>query len=175
MSLKPGVSPTDHSTGKTNAPVELVEFGDYECPHCGAAHPVIKRLQDQLGSDLLFVFRNFPLSNVHPHAVKAATAAEAAALQGRFWEMHDEIFEHQDHLDTVSLFRYAEQVDLDMDRFNEDIGDLSLPGKIEEDFESGVRSGVNGTPSFFVNGHPFTGDWTGDGLLRYIRENILKT
>jgi len=110
--LKPPVSSKDHFQGNENARIELLEFGDYQCPHCGRAYPIIKSIQKKLGKELKFVFRNFPLAEIHPNAVHAALAAEAASAQGKFWEMHDIIFENQSRLDDASLFRYGEKIGL---------------------------------------------------------------
>ncbi len=146
------VNERDHVRGPENAPVTLVEYGDYECPYCGAAYPIVKRIQKTMGNDLRFVFRNFPLAEIHPHALHAAYAAEAAGLQDKFWEMHDMLFEHQDALEDDDLLRYAQMLALDTDQFARDFASDEVASKVEEDFSSGVRSGVNGTPTFFING-----------------------
>jgi len=159
MSLKPPVGPQDHRQGDPDAPIQLVEYGDYECPFCGQAYWSVKAVQEALGDDVLFVFRNFPLAQAHPHALAAAQSAEAAGLQGRFWEMHDVIFEHQDMLDEANLFRFAEALGLDMERFARDFASPEVAEKIRADFLSGARSGVNGTPTFFVNGERYDGSW----------------
>jgi protein-disulfide isomerase len=145
--------------GNPDAPIQLVEYGDYECPFCGQAYWSVKAVQEALGDDVLFVFRNFPLAQAHPHALAAAQSAEAAGLQGRFWEMHDVIFEHQDMLDEANLFRFAEALGLDMERFARDFASPEVAEKIRADFLSGARSGVNGTPTFFVNGERYDGSW----------------
>jgi protein-disulfide isomerase len=157
--LKPPVGPHDHVQGPPDAPITLVEYGDYECPHCGRAYPIIKSLQEALGDGLRFVFRNFPLSQAHPHAVPAAHAAEAAGLQGRFWEMHDLLFENQESLEGPHLIQYALRCGLDLDRFARDVDSEAVAAKVKADFLSGARSGVNGTPTFFVNGHRYDGSW----------------
>ena len=159
MSLKPPVGPQDHVQGKPDAPIELVEYGDFECPFCGQAYDSVKAVQAALGDDLRFVFRNFPLAQAHPHALAAAQAAEAAGLQGRFWEMHDVLFEHQDMLDEANLLRFAAALGLDMERFARDFASPEVAAKIRADFLSGARSGVNGTPTFFVNGERYDGSW----------------
>lgn len=151
--LKIPVNGQDHQTGNPEAKVILVEYGDYQCSHCGAAHPLIQQLLQQFGNELLFVFRNFPLQESHPQAMAAALAAEAAGKQGKFWEMHDTIYEHQDDLSGNSLLNYAEMLNLDMEKFVRDWKSNDTLSKIESDFESGIRSGVNGTPSFFINGN----------------------
>ena len=135
----------------------LVEYGDYECPYCGAAHPVVTEVKRRLGDQLCLVYRHFPLARVHPHAERAAEAAEAAGAQGRFWPMHDMLFEHQDALDDRSLLAYAVALGLDADRFARELSDGVHMPRVREDFASGVRSGVNGTPTFFING------WRHDG------------
>jgi protein-disulfide isomerase len=142
----------DHIQGKAHAPVTLVEYGDYECPYCGQAYPIVKRIQKQLKDQLRFVFRNFPLAQVHPHAQQTAEAAEAAAVQKKFWDMHDLLYENQQALDYYHLVEYASTLDLDIERFNNDLFSHVYAGRVREDFISGVRSGVNGTPTFFVNG-----------------------
>jgi protein-disulfide isomerase len=123
------------------------------------AHPIVKAAQRELGSQLRFVFRNFPLAEAHPHARVAAQAAEAAAAQGRFWEMHDMLFEHQDALDVEDLVGYAESIGLDTSQFARDLEAGTYAKKVRDDFRSGVRSGVNGTPTFFVNGARYDGSW----------------
>jgi len=142
----------DHIQGPGDAPVTLVEYGDYECPYCGAAYPIVKELQDRMGERLRFVFRNFPITTSHPHAEQAAEAAEAAAAQRRFWEMHDLLYENQRRLSDQDLHAYADQLGLDVDRFDKELADHTHAPRVREDFMSGVRSGVNGTPSFYVNG-----------------------
>ena len=141
----------DHICGPTNAMVTLVEYGDYECPHCGAAHYVVKRLQTLLHDTTAFAFRHFPLSTVHPHAALAAEAAEAAGAQGMFWPMHDILFENQESLSSVDILQYAAAVGLDTDRFVRDLNTHRHAPRVREDFLGGVRSGVNGTPTFFIN------------------------
>lgn len=170
--LKPAVSSKDHIQGNKNAALELVEYGDYQCGHYGHAYPIIKAVQQEMGNKLKFVFRNFPLSEPHPDAFKAAVAAEAAALQNKFWEMHDIIYENQERLDWKALNFYAEKIGLDAGRFQEDIKINKVTVKVEDDFESGVRSGVNGTPSFFINGEKYDGDWEEYELLQYLKSQI---
>jgi protein-disulfide isomerase len=168
--LKIAVSKDDHSQGPDNAPLVLVEYGDYQCPHCGHAFPMVKRLQKALGEKLKFVFRNFPLSEMHPDALNAAKVAEAAALQGKFWEMHDILFEKQQDLDVESLGNYAEKLGLDVEALNEAVGTAKIENRVDSDFEGGVRSGVNGTPTFFVNGVRYDGDWEYAPFLRALKE-----
>jgi protein-disulfide isomerase len=157
--LTPHVSARDHTAGPDDAPVTLVEYGDYECPYCGMAHPVVKAAQRELGDQLRFVFRNFPLAEAHPHARIAAQAAEAAGAQGRFWEMHDILFEHQDALEPQDLVGYARSLGLDIVQFESDLEAGTYAKRVRDDFRSGVKSGVNGTPTFFVNGERYDGSW----------------
>ncbi|MFL5741618.1 MAG: DsbA family protein [Flavisolibacter sp.] len=163
--LKTAVGKKDHRLGTDVAPITLVEYGDFQCPHCGLAHPLIKKLLHEMGEQILFVFRHFPLQEVHPHAFHAALASEAAGQQGKFWIMHDLIFENQNRLGTQMLLDLAENIPLDMREFAKDWQSRDSVEKVETDFESGVRSGVNGTPGFFVNGnHLFTYDETYESL-----------
>jgi protein-disulfide isomerase len=145
-----------------------VEYGDYQCPHCGHAYPIIKQVQRELEDRLRFVYRNFPLSEAHPDAFNAAVAAEAASLQNRFWEMHDVIFENQEALSWTDLFGYAQSIGLDVQSFEEDVQKKEIAEKVEADFESGIRSGVNGTPSFFINGEKYEGSWEATDLIGYL-------
>ena len=168
--LTPPISERDHSRGPADAPVTLVEYGDYECPYCGEAYPIVKALQQRLGDQLRFVFRNFPLSQAHPHAEHAAEAAEAAGDQDMFWEMHDMLYENQQALEDEDLLRYATALGLDVSRFTRDIAKHGPAGRVREDFRSGVRSGVNGTPSFFINGVRHDGSYDLATLLAAIEE-----
>ncbi len=165
------VSKDDHIQGEKNAPVTLVEYGDYECPVCGAAYPIVKDIQKKLGVNLRFVFRNFPLSEMHPHAAQAAEAAEAASAQGKFWEMHDALYENQGNLSERDLLDYSEKIGLDENQFATDLQNETYADKIQTDFESGVESGVNGTPTFFVNGVRFDGDWQNGELLDALQQS----
>lgn len=170
-SLTPPLSTErDHVQGPDSAPVTLVEYGDYECPYCGMAHPIVKSLQRALGDKLRFAFRNFPLNDAHPHAEQAAEAAEAAGAQGRFWEMHDTMYENQEQLATDDLMRYGEDLGLDTNRLAQDLADGAFRARVREDFRGGVRSGVNGTPTFFVNGSRYDAGWDDpDQFLRALR------
>lgn len=168
IDLTPAVNSTDHIYGNIHAPLELVEYGDYECPFCGRAYPIVKNIQEKLGPDMKFVFRNFPLRKIHPHAYPAAVATEAAALQGKFWEMHNIIFENQKTLEPENILVFANTLGLDIERFQKDILDESLFLKARKDFESGMRSGVNRTPTFFINGKKFNGDWSQNELFKYL-------
>jgi len=168
IDLIPAVNSNDHIYGNLHAPLELVEYGDYECPFCGQAYPIVKSIQEKLGTDLKFIFRNFPLRKIHPHAYPAAVATEASALQGKFWEMHDIIFENQKTLEPENIIAFASTIGLDVNRFEKDIANEDLYLKAKRDFESGMKSGVNRTPTFFVNGRKFNGDWSKGQLLRYL-------
>jgi protein-disulfide isomerase len=149
------INDKDHVVGEGNATVTLVEYGDFECPYCGQAHPVVEEVRKIEGNKLKFVFRNFPLSQVHPHANRAAYAAEAAAKQGKFWQMHDLLFENQSELEDQDLIIYAQSLGLDIKQFNKDMNSQEIAKKVKDDFLSGVNSGVNGTPTFFINGTRF--------------------
>ena len=155
----------DHIQGPADAAVTLVEYGDFECPYCGAAYPIVKEVQDRMGERLRFVFRNFPITTSHAHAEQAAEAAEAAAGQGRFWPMHDLLFENQRRLRDQDLHGYAEQAGLDVERFDSELAEHAHAARVREDFMSGVRSGVNGTPTFFVNGARHDGSYEVEALL----------
>ena len=146
---------SDHIQGSiNNAPITLVEYGDYECPYTGMAYPVVKEIMKELGDDkICFVFRNFPLNDIHLHAQHAAEAAEAAAAQDKFWQMHDYLFEHQKALDDGHLSEYAQKVGLqDVRKFKDDISRHVYAPLIEESLRGGIDSGVEGTPTFFING-----------------------
>lgn len=162
VQLKVPVSADDHVSGASRAPLTLVEYGDFECPSCGMAYPIVKAVQRALGSSLRLVFRNFPLSEVHPHAEHAAEAAEAAGAQGKYWEMHDTLFEHQDALGDRALVAYAGALGLDSARVRTDLTAGSYADRVRRDFVGGVRSGVNGTPTFFINGERYDGNWSNE-------------
>jgi len=153
------VSERDHIAGSLDAPVVLVEYGDFECPHCGRAYPIVKAAKRGLGDELAVVYRHFPLAEVHPHATLAAEAAEAAGAQSAFWEMHDMLFEHQNALEPEDLLAYADMLELDRARFAREVDNGVHAAKVRDDFRGGVRSGVNGTPTFFINGERFDGNW----------------
>ena len=155
----------DHAEGPADATLTLVEYGDYQCPYCGAAYPVVKRLQKTLGKKLRFVFRNFPLTQAHPYALITAEAAEAAALQGKFWEMHDLLFEEQHLLKPEIIPSWAKRIGLNLEQFGNDIKQGVVEKRIKEDRQSGIRSGVNGTPTFFINGIRYDGPHDYDSLL----------
>ena len=166
------VTKEDHVAGPMDAPLTLVEYGDFECPHCGAAHPVVKEIQRVLGDSLRFVYRHFPLTQIHPHAAHAAEASESAAAQDAFWEMHDMIFENQDALTDRDLLRYAAAINIDAERVAEDLADGTWAARVRRDFVSGVSSGVNGTPTFFINGVRYEGIVDPRSLLAALRESV---
>lgn len=167
--LIPPVDSSDHVSGPRSAPIVLVEFGDFQCSYCGAAYPELKAVKQALGDKLCFVFRNFPLVELHAHALQAADFAEAAASEGKFWQMHDLLFEHQNALDEASLVRYAQRVGLTKAA----IESARLGGfrkRVERDFESGNSSGVQGTPWIFINGQRWEGAVKAAVLLEAFRE-----
>jgi len=152
LDLAVGIMPTDHSLGSEHAPVTLVEYGDFECPNCKQAAPAVEIVLKRYAEQVRFVFRHFPLVDVHPHALAAAEAAEGAGAQGKFWDMHAALFAHQTHLDRQHLLRYADDVGLDVPRFTAELDDEIYRQRVLEHLDSGARSGVRGTPGFFLNG-----------------------
>jgi protein-disulfide isomerase len=172
MSLAIPVGKDDHVLGPADAPVTLVEYGDYQCPACGAAHPMVKVILKRLGAKLRFVFRNMPLSEIHPYAELAAEAAEAAAAQGKFWEMHDALYEHQDELGPDLVTTLAKRLRLDTSRFEDDLVSRRFLDHVKRDFMGGVRSGVNGTPTFFVDGMRYDGILDEQSLVTVLRQRI---
>jgi protein-disulfide isomerase len=163
--LTPPAGKRDHLQGSLSAVVTMCEFGDFECPYCGAAYPIVKAIQKIMGERLLFAYRHFPLTQIHPHAERAAEAAEAAGAQGKFWEMHDLLFENQRTLDDWHLLQFASQLGLDVKRFSRELAEAVHRERVREDFMSGVRSGVNGTPTFFINNVRHDGPAQLDELL----------
>ncbi|PSL47578.1 thioredoxin-like protein [Chitinophaga niastensis] len=157
--LLPPVNSRDHVSGVPNATIELVEYADFQCPYCREAFFVVKQLQERFANRLRFVFRNFPLAEAHEYAMDAAMAAEAAGRQDRFWEMHDAIFTRQSELNDALLLGLAADFLTDLSQFAEDMQAPDLVSKVDADFESGVRSGVNGTPTFYLNGKRYNGDY----------------
>jgi len=146
------VNPADHRLGASHAPVTLVEYGDFECPNCKQAAPAVKLLLARFAGRVGFVWRHFPLEEVHPHALQAALAAEVAAGQGKFWPMHDLLFDNQQHLKPPHLRGYAQQLELDLRRYDADMADTVYLQRVREDIAGGTASGVRSTPSFFLNG-----------------------
>ena len=174
MSAAKGVKPAqsvtaqDHWAGPANAPVTLLEYGDYECPHCGRAHVIVKRIEKRFKGKLRFIFRHFPLSNMHPHAEMAAEAAEAAGAQGQFWEMHDLLYDNQEDLGEPAIADFASELGLDLRQFGDELASHKYQARVKADFAGGVRSGVNGTPTFFINGARHDGDFEYDTLAEAI-------
>ena len=168
--LTPPVDEHDHIQGNPAATLTLVEYGDYECPHCGRAYPIVKEIQKEMGEKLRFVFRNFPLGEMHPHAQHAAEAAEASGE--KFWEMHDLLFEYQTRLDDAHLLRLAAKAGLDPQALAKALEDGTFRERVRKDFMSGVRSGVNGTPTFFINGVRYDGSWDLPDLLHALRRSV---
>jgi protein-disulfide isomerase len=157
----------DHVQGPATAPVTLLEYGDYQCPYCGEAYAVLKEVRERMGNSLRFVFRNFPLGEMHPYAFAAAEAAEAADAQGKFWEMHNMLYEHQENLEPQALVSYARTLKLDMERFVKDA--KASTARIKHDFQTGIMSGVNGTPSLFINGQRYDGERDVEPLLEVLK------
>jgi protein-disulfide isomerase len=168
VTLTVPVGERDHVRGPADAPITLVEYGDFECPFCGMAYPTVKELGRRLGDRLRIVFRHFPLRDQHPHAQQAAEAAEAAAAQGKFWELHNRLFEHQEALDDADLVQYAADLGLDTEQFRRELSEQRYRDEVQQDVLSGLRSGVRGTPTFFINGVRHEGAWELDDLLEAI-------
>jgi protein-disulfide isomerase len=166
------VSDRDHRQGDPDAPCTLIEYGDYQCPSCGHAYPIVKRVQKHFGKRLLFVFRNFPLSEMHPYAEPAAETAEFAAAHHKFWEMHDLLYENQDRLDDALLFQLAQQLHLDPEKLRQALASKEFEPRVRADFRGGVRGGVNGTPTFFINGQRHDGAYDYASLVEAI-EGVL--
>jgi protein-disulfide isomerase len=167
--LIPPLGDGDHTLGPADAPVTLVEYGDYECPYCGVAHPIVASILQRMGDSIRFAFRHFPLAQVHPHAQHAAEMAEVAGSRGKFWHMHDMLYQNQDALEDEDLISYAVQLGIDPDWAAQALATHRFAGKVREDFMSGVRSGVNGTPTFFINGVRHDGPWDEPTLLEAVQ------
>ena len=165
LKLTEPVPERDHIQGPVDAPMTLLEYGDYECPYCGDAYPVVKAVQKRLGNRLCFAFRNFPLVNSHPHAEHAAEAAEAGAAQGKFWEMYELLYENQEALEDEDLAQYAATLGLDADRLRKEVLAGAHIERIREDVQSGEQNQVNGTPTFFVNGVIYEGEPEVEALI----------
>lgn len=177
MSLRPPVSEHDHAAGSADAPLTLVEYGDYQCPHCAAADPAVHAVQKAFGKELRFVFRNFPLAEMHPAAEPAAEFAEGAAVQGKFWEAHDAIFAYSrrhgpESLGPDAFASIAASLKLDAAQLAADVESHRYLERIKNDFGGGIRSGVNGTPSFFINGKRFDGAPTVESLTEALRDAL---
>ena len=164
----------DHIKGPRNAPVQVVAYGDYQCSYCGGASLVVNAIERSFSGQMAFAFRHFPLSNLHPFAGKAAIAAEAAGRQGKFWFMHNMIFQYQEQLNAKTLFVFAEELKLNIKVFKMDITDHALSEKVAADLDSGARSGVNGTPSFFINGYKYSGSYDFESLAGAIGDMIVE-
>jgi protein-disulfide isomerase len=163
--LKVSVGDRDHILGPADAPVTLLEYGDFECPHCGRAHPIVASVLRQIGANVRFVYRHFPLTQIHPHAESAAEMAEIAGGRGSFWPMHDLLFENQGALDDSDLIGYASGLGIEPDFAASALASRRYAERVQADFMSGVRSGVNGTPTFFINGIRYDGSWDEAALL----------
>ncbi len=175
--LRAPVTPRDHIRGPAQAPVTLVEYGDYQCPYCGMAYPIVEQVREQFQETLRFVFRHFPLTQAHPFAETAAEAAEFAGAHGRFWDMHDGLYENQASLNDEKLalpliFTLAEAMGLSTAKLRDALARGDYAPKVRSDFLGGVRSGVNGTPSFFINGVRHEGSFAYDELVAAI-ESVL--
>jgi protein-disulfide isomerase len=167
------VGPDDHSSGALDAKLTVVEYGDYQCPYCGQAYPIVEQLRTDFADSMRFIFRNLPLADVHPHAEVAAEIAEAVGLQGKFWEIHDALFENQHDLSDEALRRYVTDVGADVDQATKDIADGGPRQRVEADFEGAIRSGANGTPTFFVNGVRYDGSWQYEPFSEFLT-NVLE-
>jgi protein-disulfide isomerase len=160
---------TDHVRGSIDALISIVEYGDYECPYTGMAYPIVKEIMKKFNNKVYFVFRNFPLNDIHPNAQHSAEAAEAAAAQDKFWEMHDYLFEHQKALDDSHLLQYAERLGLDTNKFKNEMSGHAYVPLIKESLKSGIDSGVQGTPTFFVNGNLYEDSWDLETFSNFLK------
>jgi protein-disulfide isomerase len=167
-SLRRQVDQRDWTKGPPDAPLTLLEYGDFQCPFCGRAFWELKKLESMAKDEYRYVFRHFPLAQLHPFALPAAEAAEAAGAQGRFWEMYETLFMNQQNLHPSAIVTYAANLDLDLTQFRRDLEEHRHVPKVRRDFMEGVRSGVNGTPTFFINGERWNGPYTADTLLARI-------
>jgi protein-disulfide isomerase len=163
--MSPPLSAEDHVDGPAGAGLELVMYGDFQCPYCAAAYPIVGRVRDRLAGRLLFGFRHFPLREVHPDAERAAEAAEAAAAQGAFWPMHDSLYESRGALSAEDLVAQARGLGIDADRVAAELADGAHAPRVQRDVDSGLRSGVAGTPAFFVNGKLHEGPFDAGSLI----------
>jgi protein-disulfide isomerase len=170
--LKAPITQRDHVLGPAHAPVTLIEYGDYECPHCAAAHPVVQRVLEYVGDRIRFAFRHFPLNQIHPNAEAAAESAEFCGAHGRFWQMHDGIYSNQDQLSPPLLFALASALGLSEAELREAFVNGTYADKVKSDFLGGVRSGVNGTPSFFINGSRHEGSYAFGDLVSALEANL---
>lgn len=170
--MNPNKNNKDHVWGNPDGTLELIEYADFQCPYCKQAYRILEEVKKQLGNDLKFVFRNFPLAELHEHAIHAAVVAEIAGAQGKFWEMHDLLFENQKKLDDPYLLQYAEELGLDMKRFEADLEDESFFQKVNHDYQTGIQKGVQGTPTFFINGELFDGNWMDPAFIVYLQSFV---
>jgi protein-disulfide isomerase len=171
MPITPG---RDHMIGPIDAPVALLEYGDFECPFCGTAYPIVEALRDTMGDEMMFSYRHFPITTAHRYAWQAAEASEAAASQGQFWPYHHLLFEDQAHLEVPDLIARAQAVGLDVDRFEQELAGHVHAAHVQDDFLSGVRSGVHGTPTFFVNGMRYDGPASYDAMLQALQAELAR-
>ena len=170
VKLKNPVTERDHISGSATAPVTLLEYGNFECIYCGGVYPIIKQVRKLLGDNLRFVFRHFPTVHTHPHSLRAAEAAESAAAQQRFWQMHDELFTHQTALEDRDLSHYARRVGLNLERFTHDMTEHSFLQQIESDYQLSLfDEHVTGTPTLYLNDVRYTGPTDLDSFLRAIK------
>jgi protein-disulfide isomerase len=170
--LTPPLSGEDHVDGPERAELELVMYGDFQCPYSAAAYPVIRRIRDRLAGRLLFAFRQFPLREIHPDAERAAEAAEAAAAQGAFWRMHDRMFESNGALSREDLIGYAGELGLDPDRLAAELDAATHAPRVQRDLDSGLASGVTGTPGFFVGGRRYGGSYDAQSLIAALETSV---
>jgi protein-disulfide isomerase len=170
--LRDPIRPDDHVLGEPDARVVLVEYGDYECPHCAAAQPHVAAVLQRFGADICYVFRHFPLTQIHPNAATAAESAEYAGAHDRFWEMHDGIYQNQSALGLPMLFALVRQLGLSEQGLRDALTRGTFAVKVEDDFRGGVRSGVNGTPTFFINGQRHDGMSTFEDLAAAIAARL---
>jgi len=170
--LKTPVSKDDHIQGNFNAPITLVEYGDYECPYCGNAEPIVKNLQKHFSKQMRFIFRNFPLAEVHPYAMLAAETAEFADSKGKFWEMHDLLYKNQSLLNPELCIKLVQGLKLPTEEYEIAIQNHAFEEKIKRSFMSGVRSGVNGTPTFFINEQRYNGPAELEEMISAIEEAV---
>ena len=173
--LTPPVSERDHVVGPSDARVTLVEYGDFECPYCGAVHGIVQAARKAFGGNLRLVFRHFPLRASHPHALAAAKAAEAAAEQGRFWEMYDRLYRHQTELADEDLIRHARELGLDLDRFRASLGSRAHELRVRDDLASAAASGAQGTPTLFINGERYRGPLERDDIMAALARAAVST
>lgn len=166
------VNKNDHVQGLANAPIELIEYADFQCPYCGRAYYIVKEIEKKLGHSVKFVFRNFPLTELHPYALHAAIASEIAGSHGKFWEMHDLLFENQNALDDYYLLKYAKILGIKVAEFERDFGKDRFYQKVKDDYDSGMENNVEGTPAFFVNGELFDGNWMTSDFVEYLESLI---